>query len=241
VRVTASKLRVAAAASMALAAAHPLDARGSTADAYRGLAAWVDVFDPGPWNRPERSIAKLARKGVTTVFVQTSNYRLAQPVHRPRALSRLLSAAERRDVDVIAWYLPGFEDPRRDWRRVRAAVSHESGSGHRFDGFALDIEATAVRSIAVRNRRMLRLSSRLRELVGDTSHSVPTVTSSPPGINGGERKRRLKGATMAHRSFKGTSAAARMSSGNSTDDSNSGRRRRRRRRRRRNRSRSSNS
>jgi hypothetical protein len=44
---------------------------------------------------------------------------------------------------------------------------------------------------------------------------------------------------MAHRSFKGTSAAARLASRNS--NTNSGRRRRRRRRRRRNRGRNSNS
>ena len=49
-------------------------------------------------------------------------------------------------------------------------------------------------------------------------------------------------AEMAHRSFKGISAAARLSGGKSNSDTNSGRRRRRRRRRRRNRrSRSSNS
>jgi hypothetical protein len=178
VNVTALKLGVAAAAAAALAAVHPADARGSASGAYRGLAAWVDVFDRGPWDRPERWMAKLARNGVSTVFVQTSNYRLAQPVHRPRALSRLLSAADRRDVDVIAWYLPGFVDPRRDWQRVKAAVTYESGAGHRFDGFALDIEATAVRSIAVRNRRMLSLSRRLRDLVGD-AYALGAIVPDP--------------------------------------------------------------
>jgi hypothetical protein len=46
-------------------------------------------------------------------------------------------------------------------------VKYASPAGHRFDGFAMDIEATAVRDIATRNRRLLRLSSRVRRLTGD--------------------------------------------------------------------------
>ncbi len=85
---------------------------------------------------------------------------------RPGALGRILRSAHRHGIHVVAWYLPGFDDPQRDWRRIRAAVTHETRAGDRFDGFALDIEATEVRDITVRNRRTLRLSSRLRRLVG---------------------------------------------------------------------------
>jgi hypothetical protein len=134
--------------------------------AYEGLAAWIDIYDRGPWERPERTVRLLARRGVGALFVQTSNYRQSYSLHRPAALSRLLAAGNREGVRTIAWYLPGFDRPQRDWRRVKAAVTHVSSAGHRFDGFAMDIEATAVRSIAARNRRMLALSSRLRRLVG---------------------------------------------------------------------------
>jgi hypothetical protein len=173
-----SRLGLGAVLSAALAAAPSGVATAATAGTYRGLAAWVDVYDPEPWERSGRWMSAFARRGVTTLFVQTSSHRLQRPIHRPGELSRLLRAADRRGVEVIAWYLPGFEDPRRDWRRVKAAVTYESTSGDRFDGFALDIEATAVRDIAVRNRRMLRLSSRRRDLVGD-GYALGAIVPDP--------------------------------------------------------------
>jgi hypothetical protein len=145
---------------------------------FRGLAAWIDIYDSGPWRRPARVVHSMARRGVATVFVQTSNHRRRRALHRPAKLARMLSAARRHEMQVIAWYLPGFDNPRRDWRRVKAAVTHETDAGHRFDGFALDIEATAVRNIAVRNRRMLRLSGRLRRLVGD-EYPLGAITPDP--------------------------------------------------------------
>jgi hypothetical protein len=125
-----------------------------------------DIYDSAPWENPERTVSSLARRGVGTLFVQTSIYRQRHALHRPALLSRMLAAADREGIRTIAWYLPGFERPRRDWRRVRAALTYVGAGGRRFDGFALDIEATAVRDIAARNRRMLGLSSRLRRFVG---------------------------------------------------------------------------
>lgn len=153
-------------AALAVTAVLPASATAATTDDYRGLAAWVDVFDPGPWEQPERWMQEFAGNGVSTVFVQTSNYKLPYAIHRRGRLARLLRAGDREGIDVIAWYLPGFDRPQRDWRRVKAAVTFASPAGDRFDGFALDIEATAVRDIATRNRRMVALSTRLRELVG---------------------------------------------------------------------------
>lgn len=160
---------------LALAAAWPAPARAAAdrdvpstnVSAYRGLAAWIDIFDAQPWERPARYVRGLTRRGVGTVFVQTSNYRQPRDLHRPAAIGRMLRSAHRYGVRIVAWYLPGFDDPRRDWRRVRAAVGYEAAGGHRFDGFALDIEATAVRDIALRNRRMLRMSERLRRFAGE--------------------------------------------------------------------------
>jgi hypothetical protein len=158
---------------LSLAATGPTTARGAAGrdaanvSAYQGLAAWIDIFDAAPWQRPARYVRRLARRGVGTVFVQTSNHRHPHDLHRPAALGRMLRSAHRHGVQVVAWYLPGFDDPRRDWRRVKAAVGYEAARGDRFDGFALDIEATAVRDIAVRNRRMLRLSTRLRRFAGE--------------------------------------------------------------------------
>jgi hypothetical protein len=67
---------------------------------------------------------------------------------------------------VVAWYLPSFADPAQDERRALAAIRFRSASGERFDAFALDIEASLVRPASLRNRRLLRLSARLRASVG---------------------------------------------------------------------------
>lgn len=159
--------------SVLLALSAPSVAHGASRDyptaPYRGLAAWVDIYDRGPWERPELTVRGLARRRVGTLFLQTSNHRQPGALHRPRTISRLLAAADRAGIETVAWYLPGFDSPRRDWRRVKAAVTYVSRTGRRFDGFALDIEATVVRDIATRNRRMLWLSSRLRRLVGKRS------------------------------------------------------------------------
>ena len=168
----------AAAPAVADAAATRADPPRPSLSAYHGLAAWVDIFDAGPWERPEQAVRGWARRDVRTVFVQTSNYRQRRAVHRPAMLARILASAHRRNMKVIAWYLPGFREPRRDWRRVKAAVHYRSPSGHRFDGFALDIEATAVRDIATRNRRMLALSTRLRGLT-DGRYAVGAIIPDP--------------------------------------------------------------
>jgi hypothetical protein len=165
------------------AGAHERESTGAhkrdyAAAAYRGLAAWVDVYDHGPWDRPEQMVSRMARRGVGTLFVQTSNYRLPRPLHRPAALDRLLAAAEEHGIFTVAWYLPGLDDPERDWRRVRAAVTHVTPEGHSFDGFAMDIEATLVGDIGLRNRRMLGLSRRLRGLVGGAA-SVGAIIPDP--------------------------------------------------------------
>jgi hypothetical protein len=160
---------------LALAATWPAAARGAAGrevpstnvSAYRGVAAWIDIFDAAPWERPAHYVRRLTRHGVGTLFVQTSNHRHPRDLHRPAALGSMLRSAHHHGMQVVAWYLPGFDDPRRDWRRVRAAVGYQTASGDRFDGFALDIEATQVRDIAVRNRRMLRLSNRLRRFAGE--------------------------------------------------------------------------
>jgi hypothetical protein len=106
------------------------------------------------------------------------DYRRPDPVHRPRALSRLIVSAHRLGMQVVAWYLPDFANPPRDWRRVKAATTFGTAGEERFDGFALDIEATAVRDIAARNRRMLRLVSRIRAHVRGR-HAVAAIIPDP--------------------------------------------------------------
>ena len=82
---------------------------------------------------------------------------------------------------VVAWYLPSFLYPAQDARRALAAIRFRSAKGGRFDSFALDIEASLVRGVPLRSKRLLQLSARLRAAVG---HRYPlgAIIPSPVGI-----------------------------------------------------------
>lgn len=140
-------------------------ARPSVA-AYEGLAAWIDIYNHHPWRHPGRAITRMKRRGVRTLFLQTANYGLDTDVYKPQATGRFLRAAHERNIRVVAWYVPSFASPHRDLRRTMAAIRFRSGAGHRFDSFAMDIEATVVRDIRTRNQRLRELSRKVRARVG---------------------------------------------------------------------------
>lgn len=136
--------------------------------AYRHLGTWIDMFDAGPWKDPEQAVRRMKRKGVTTLYLQTANYRTParRPIFKPGKVGRFIDAARGRGIKVVAWYLPGFKNMKKDWRRTKAALNFKSSSGKGFHSFAMDIESTAVSDISKRNNRMARLSKRLRTYVG---------------------------------------------------------------------------
>lgn len=137
---------------------------------YRGLGAWVDMYDSGPWRYPRRAVDKMSERGVDTLYLETANYRKPHdaPMYRPKAVAAMIERAHALKMRVVAWYVPSFSNLRRDFRRSMTAVRFQTPAGDRFDSFALDIEATVVRDIATRNERAKALSRRLREAVGDT-------------------------------------------------------------------------
>jgi hypothetical protein len=150
----------------------PASAGGRTApdiSAYRGPGAWIDIFDRSLLLHPESTVAALSAHGVKTLYLETGNHyalpRSADLAH-PGATARLIDAAHASGIRVVAWYLPGFADLRTDLRRSLAAIRLITPAGQRFDSFALDIEASLVRPIAARNRRLMSLSRRIRGIVG---------------------------------------------------------------------------
>ena len=176
-------LRSALALSLAVAlpAGAPFPARagrGAPLAAYRGLGAWVDIYDEAEMADPEGTVQRMAAYGVRTVYLETSNYSREQVIVWREAAGRFIEAAHAAGMRIVAWYLPGFENLRRDLRRTRAAIAFESPSGQRFDSFALDIEATVVDDPAERTRRLLRLSRRIRELVGP-AYPLGAITPNP--------------------------------------------------------------
>jgi hypothetical protein len=150
--------------------------------AYAGLGTWLSIYAKKAWRDPEQQVAAMARDGVRTLYLETGNYRQRADLVRPQRLGRFIDAAHAAGLRVVAWYLPSFANPRQDERRGLAAIRFRSVSGERFDGFALDIEATTVRWIPLRNRRLLQLSALLRSAVGP-AYPLGAITPSPVGMS----------------------------------------------------------
>ena len=150
-------------------------------EAYRGLASWVDLFEGRAWRRPGRAVADMAAHGVRTLFLETSNYSQRRAIVNRPAVSRFIEAGHDRGMAVVAWYLPGFADLRRDLRRSMAAITFRTPSGERFDSFGLDIEASIVDPPSRRTKRLLTLSRRIRARVGD-GYPLGAIIPSPVGI-----------------------------------------------------------
>ena len=163
-RVSTVILCIALAVGLVPAAAH---ARSKApVEPYHGLATWVDIYDAKPWRRPERTIDRLRAKGVRTLYLQTSNWQTRSGLKRPASIGRFLDAARAKDIKVVAWYVPSFEEPSIDLKRSLKAIRFRTRKGGRFDSFAMDIEAVNVRNIYKRNARLMRLSRGVRAEVG---------------------------------------------------------------------------
>jgi hypothetical protein len=133
-----------------------------------GLATWVDIYDGAVYANPEGTAARIAARGVRTVFAETANDRSATDVVKPSQLGRLVDALHARGIAVVAWYLPGFDNPARDLRRSRAMLRFRTPSGGGFDAVALDIESPRNRNATQRSKRLLALTTRLRAEAGAT-------------------------------------------------------------------------
>ena len=155
---------------------------------YRGTGAWVDRKDTGIYAAPAAAVAQMTAAGVKTLYIQTGNYKLANTdIVHPDGLAVAIDTAHSLGTRVVGWYLPGFVDRGEDFRRIMEAIDFTTPTGGRLDSFAIDIEATAIGSIAARNASMIKLSRRLRAAVPHRyalGAIVPDVRSSTvaPGL-----------------------------------------------------------
>ena len=106
---------------------------------------------------------------------------------KPDATRRNLTGAvtkmlEDAGLRVVAWYLPSFLSVKTAAAHALAAIRFRSAHGESFDGFALDIEATSVRSLTLRDHRLLVLSSLLSHAV-PSSYPLGAITPSPVGMS----------------------------------------------------------
>ncbi len=134
---------------------------------HTGLGAWVDVYDwtleltGGAPSVGLSDIDDMAESGVQTLYIQTAHTRsTAAGVVEPDRLAPLIARAHSRGLHVVAWYLPTLEDDAADLRRLTASAELP------VDGLAVDIESVDVLDVAERNRRLLQLSSDVREVLG---------------------------------------------------------------------------
>jgi len=148
---------------------------------YTGLGSWLDIFAGSPWNDPNGLVARAKEEGVATLYLQTSNYSAAAPIVRPFAVGMFVDAAHAAGLRVVAWYLPGLDRPHVDAARALAAIRFRSASGQRFDGFALDIEASVVRNVRLRNERLLALARLARHAAPDP-YQLGAIIPSPVGM-----------------------------------------------------------
>lgn len=148
------------------------DDRRSGVDVYRGLGAWVDVFDYTPQGgRPPvglPDIDTMADQGVRTVYLHAAFGTDDFPggIVPPDLVMPILERAHKRGMNVVGWYAPRFVEPEVDLARLLAIARFER-DGQRFDGIAVDIEDRSLANISERNRRLVDLSTKLREQLGD--------------------------------------------------------------------------
>jgi len=155
--------------------------RTASIEAYRGLGAWVDLYDAKAWRDPGAAVRNMAAHGVRTLYIETSNSGSAFALKDSWRLAVFIQEAHTRGMRIVAWYLPSLKRPERDYRRIAAAVAFRTPEGETFDGFALDIEASTVRSVTKRNHAVVALSQRIRALVGDTC-PLGAITPSPSAL-----------------------------------------------------------
>src|SRR5262249_21183521 len=126
-------------------------------------------------------VASMRQRGARTLYLETANYHTAGDVGRVKGIGRFIDLAHAAGIKVVAWYLPGLDSPSRDLRRSLAAIRFRSPTGQRFDSFSLDIEASIVKRVTLRNTRLLNLSAAIRKAVG-SSYALGAIIPSPRGM-----------------------------------------------------------
>jgi hypothetical protein len=152
----------------------PAPVQRFTMEPYRGLGAWLDVYDWSatyaafsPGVEPD-AVDALAAEGVQTLFIQASKWDAPEYILEADRVMAFIDRAHQHGISVVAWYLPTLEDPGLDLQRMLAIAAMP------VDGLAVDIESRKVDDIGERNRRLIELSSALRAaLPGEVIGAIP--------------------------------------------------------------------
>lgn len=146
--------------------------------AFRGLGAWVDLYDLSL--DPVATVRTMRAGGVGTLFIQTGRYNTRGAIAEAPVVGRWLRAAHAAGMKVVGWYLPGYgRYLRRDVVRTVAIARFRTG-GHRFDGLGVDIEwRREVRGASRWNRHVASHARVVRARLGPT---YPIAAILPPPL-----------------------------------------------------------
>ena len=182
---------------VALLAAGAAPARRAADDPFSGLATWVDIYDEPVYANPEGTAARIAARGVRTVFAETANYkapadvvgapalgslrrRAARARHRGR---RVVPARVRQARPRPAAYPRDAHLPHAGRRLVRRRRARRRGDGR---------EARGRPHAPARQPRRARLHDRGGRHAGRGDHAAAADARAPPD--------RLAGASRGRRS-----------------------------------------
>lgn len=136
---------------------------------------------------PATAVADMQRRGVRTLYLQTSRYTCPRepicpndgPIAHPDVVGAWLEHAHAAGIRVVGWYLPGYADLRRDIQRTNAIAMFRSEAGERFDALAVDIEAREeTGGGAAFNDGIARHLAGVRRRVGDT-YPIGAIVPAP--------------------------------------------------------------
>jgi hypothetical protein len=167
------------ATALVFCVAHP-DAATRRLGAFSGTGSWVSIYDHHALHHPADVVATLRAHHIHTLFVQTSNDNQRRDVAHPVAVAQLLDDAHAAGIAVVGWYAPSLAAPRTEIRRALAGARFHSPSGAGFDAFALDIEATNVRSLPLRSLRAVWVAHDVRAAL-PSSLALGAITIDPVG------------------------------------------------------------
>lgn len=151
---------------------------------FRGLGAWVDLYDYASLNRTA-ALDDLKARGVRTVYLQTS--RFSAPYDLAPEVAGWVDATHARGMRAVGWYLPGYGDMARDLRRTLAVPNLVTPAGGRFDAVGVDIEAhTGIGSSNEVSRTTMNTRSveHLRAVRARTSAPLAAITPQPTATDG---------------------------------------------------------
>jgi uncharacterized protein YoaH (UPF0181 family) len=145
-----------------------------------GAGIWVNM-----WNYPAEADSyclKLYASGIRNIFIQTSRSNTA-PVCNPEGLSRLLSAAHRYQMRVIAWSFDELANPDADADKVIAAANFRGDQGDKVDAVAAnmekDLSANKIKQFCGRIRQSLGNSYPLIAVVYSPLNHAAVVAGTP--------------------------------------------------------------